>query len=431
MAAAKENKEDKTKELIDKLEKGIKETLNSEHYREFLKFHSQFHTYSINNSLLIFLQKPDASMVAGYKAWEKFERHVMKGEKGISILAPNPYKFKKEMDVLDPKTQKPVIDSATGKTKTALVEVQGMKFRKVSVFDVKQTDGKELPSICKELQGNSIESEKIIKAIKQISDYPIKEEVITSGAKGYFNRLEGVIAYNKGMSMDQTAKTLVHETAHSKIHNTEAASLMDRATKEVQAESIAFIVSHHFGLDTKQYSFDYLANWSSGKELKELKESLNIIQKTANNIIEKMETVLSKELQLQRSVGVQENIENNNEPKPWPKVTNITNTVIEQYKEQFPAITHIADKTASTIQNLNETNGKTLSINEIKQMYKDAGTKLESSFNKTDMYEFKLLKDVFDDFKQAQLTEKQIKAQEKVSQNPQQHEKNISIEMVD
>jgi hypothetical protein len=296
-----ENTEDKTKELLEKLENGIKDTMNSERYKAFLKFQGQFHSYSFNNQMLIYLQRPDATYISGFKAWEKFERHVMKGEKGISILAPNPYKYEKEINKIDPKTKQPIKDPITGEFQKEKVELQGKSFRKVSVFDLKQTDGKELPSICNELQGNSINAESIIKAIKQISDVPIIEKEIESGAKGYYSRLEDLIAINKGMALDQTAKTLIHEYAHSQLHNTEAASLLDRATKEVQAESVAYIVSNRFGVDTSEYSFDYLANWSSGKELKELKQSLDLIQKTADKVISKIEDVLNKELELQNS----------------------------------------------------------------------------------------------------------------------------------
>ena len=289
MAYQKKDYEDKTKELVEKLEKGIIETLDSDHYLQFLKFQSKFHTYSFNNQLLIYLQKPNATNVAGFKAWEKFERHVTKGEKGISILAPNPYKYKAKVE----KT-----DSKTGDKIEEVVEKQRLSFKKTTVFDVSQTEGKELPEICKELQGNSINSESVINAIKKISQVHIIEKNIESGAKGYYSRSEDMIAIQKGMSLDQTAKTLIHEYAHSKLHNTKEAALLDRATKEVQAESVAYIVSNRFGIDTSQYSFDYLASWSSGRELNELKESLNLIQKTSNEIINKVENVLNKEIEL-------------------------------------------------------------------------------------------------------------------------------------
>lgn len=293
--------EDKNKELLEKLEKGIVDTMNGEKYKAFLTLQSQFHTYSFNNAMLIYLQRPDATMVAGYESWKKLERQVMRGEKGISILAPSPYKTEKQIDKIDPKTNKPIIDPATGKPEQVTINEQRLSFRKVTVFDVKQTDGKELPSICNELQGNSINSEKLIKAIKEISDYPVIEKNIESGTKGYFSRGEGIIAVKEGMSLDQTVKTLIHELAHSKLHNTDAAALLDRATKEVQAESVAFIVSDRFGVDTSQYSFEYLASWSSDKNLKELKGSFSLIQKTSNDIIQKVEDVLSKELQLEYS----------------------------------------------------------------------------------------------------------------------------------
>ncbi|MBU3173359.1 ArdC-like ssDNA-binding domain-containing protein [Clostridium estertheticum] len=297
--------EDKTKELLEKLEKGILDTMNSEGYKAFLNFQSKFHSYSYNNQILIHLQRPNASMVSGYNAWSKFERHVIKGEKAISILAPSPYKYTKEIDKIDPKT-KQNIKTANGENQKEKVEMQRNSFKKVSVFDVSQTEGKELPSICKELGGNSTNSESIIRAIKKISEVKIIEEEIKSGAKGYYlrshlGRSEDYIALNKGMSLDQTAKTLIHESAHSQLHSTDSGSQLDRATKEVQAESVAYVVSNHFGVDTSQYTFDYLANWSSGKELKELKESFNLIQKTSDKFINKIEEVFKRELELQNS----------------------------------------------------------------------------------------------------------------------------------
>ena len=173
----------------------------------------------------------------------------------------------------------------------------------MTVFDVKQTDGKPLLEICSELQGNSVSVANITRAVKEISEIPIIEKTIESGAKGYYSRLENIIAIKEGMALDQSAKTHVHEYCHSKIHNAESYKDFDRATREVQAESVAYVVCNRFGLDTSQYSFDYLANWSSGKEFKELKQSFNIIQKTANEIIGKMEKVLAVDMELQnRSV---------------------------------------------------------------------------------------------------------------------------------
>ena len=282
--------EDKTKELLEKLSNGIKETMKSEHYKAFLNVQSQFHSYSANNAMLIYLQRPDASRVAGFRGWEKFERHVMRGQKGISILAPSNFKYNKLVDKIDNVTKLPVRDPLTGKIQKENVSQEGRSFVKVSVFDVKQTDGKELPTLCHELTGNSINSESIIDAIKTFSEVPIIEKVINSGAKGYYSRDENIIALKPGMSLDQTAKTLIHEYAHSKIHNFDTG--LDRATKEVQAESVAYIVANRFEVDTSSYTFDYLASWSSNKELPELKLSLNVIQKTADEIISKMDAII-------------------------------------------------------------------------------------------------------------------------------------------
>lgn len=283
--------EDKTKELLERLSNGIKETLNSEHYKAFLRVQSQFHSYSFNNAMLIYLQRPDATRVAGFNGWKKFERHVMKGEKGISILAPSNYKYEAAVNKIDPVTKLPVRDPETGKIQKENVTQEGRKFVKVSVFDVKQTEGKELPTICQELTGNSINSDSIIKSIKHISEVPVVEKEIESNAKGYYSRGENIIAIRPGMSLDQTAKTLIHEFAHSKIHNTPDTGF-NRATREVQAESVAYIVADRFAVDTSSYTFDYLANWSSNKELPELKQSFNLIQKTADEIISKMEAVM-------------------------------------------------------------------------------------------------------------------------------------------
>lgn len=301
MAIKKADTENIVNKLIEKLEKGIIDTLNSSNYKDFLKLQSQFHQYSLNNQLLIYLQNPAATNVAGYKTWEKFERHVKKGEKGISILAPQQYKHIKEVDKVDPKTNQTIKDPLTGLVQKEKLEVIRLSFRKVTVFDVSQTDGKELPSICNELKGNSLNASKLIDAIKSISKTPIVEENILSGAKGYYSLTDDIIAIQKGLSLDQSSKTLVHEFAHSELHSTNEAKNIDRATKEVQAESVAYIVSNHFGVDTSDYSFDYIANWSKGKELNELKNSLSIIQKTSSSLIERIENVLNTELLLEKN----------------------------------------------------------------------------------------------------------------------------------
>lgn len=294
MATTKNNK---TKELIETLEKGILEVFDSQKYKEYLKVQSMFHNYSSNNVMLIFLQKPTATVVAGYKTWQKLGRQVQKGEKGISILAPCPYKYKKEVEVIDPETKKPIKEVKI---------VEGLRFKKVSVFDISQTEGKELPSLTTEIKTNSEKSRMVISAIKEISEVPILFEDIKGGAKGYFSPIENKIVIKNGMSQDQTVKTLIHEYTHSQLHGMKN-PLIDRATAEVQAESVAFIVSNRYGIDTSEYSFNYLASWSSGKDLKELKNSLDIIQKVSNDIVEKIDKVLEKELELQKENSMENN----------------------------------------------------------------------------------------------------------------------------
>lgn len=284
---------------MSQLEKGIKETFTSERYINFLKVQSQFYTYSFNNAMLISMQNPDATRVAGYKTWQKLERYVKRGEHGISILAPSPYKYEKSVNKIDPKTKQPMNDPATGELIKEKATQEGLRFVKVSVFDVSQTEGKELPSLCNELKGNSLEASNIIRAVKRISEVPIIEDVIkgSNGPKGYFDREKNLIAVRLGMSNDQTAKTLVHEYAHATVHQQ---PLFDRATREVQAESIAYIVSNRFGLDTSAYTFEYVAAWSSGRELPELRSSMDLIQKISNDIINKMESVMTKDISLEK-----------------------------------------------------------------------------------------------------------------------------------
>lgn len=284
---------------MSQLEKGIKETFTSERYINFLKVQSQFYTYSFNNAMLISMQNPDATRVAGYKTWQKLERYVKRGEHGISILAPSPYKYEKSVNKIDPKTKQPMNDPATGELIKEKATQEGLRFVKVSVFDVSQTEGKELPSLCNELKGNSSEASNIIRAVKRISEVPIIEDVIkgSNGPKGYFDREKNLIAVRLGMSNDQTAKTLVHEYAHATVHQQ---PLFDRATREVQAESIAYIVSNRFGLDTSAYTFEYVAAWSSGRELPELRSSMDLIQKISNDIINKMESVMTKDISLEK-----------------------------------------------------------------------------------------------------------------------------------
>ena len=280
------------REITDKLEQGIKELFDSERYKEYLRTMSKFYNYSFNNTLLIAMQKPDATLIAGYTAWQRnFDRHVMKGEKGIKILAPAPYKVQEEREKLDPATQKPVLD-ADGKPVTETVEVLRPAFKVVSVFDVSQTDGKELPDIAvDELTGSVENYAAFFEALKQESPVPISFEDIPGGAKGYFSLTENRIAIQEGMSEIQTVKTAIHEIAHAKLHAIKPDEKVapeerkDSRTKEVEAESVAYTVCQRYGIETSDYSFGYIAGWSSDKETKELKSSLETIRKTAAEMI--------------------------------------------------------------------------------------------------------------------------------------------------
>ena len=307
MADAKTEKQ-KVKEITDKLEEGLKELFESEKYKSYLSTMSKFHNYSFNNTLLIAMQKPEATLVAGYQAWQKnFNRHVNKGERGIRILAPAPYKIKEERDKLDPVTGEVMLDK-DGMPQTEEVEVKIPAFRAVSVFDVSQTDGEPLPELeAKELLSTVEGYEDFIKAITYVAPAPIGFEDIPGDSKGYFNIEENRIAVQEGMSESQTLKTMVHETAHSMLHNKEInkedilAPAKDRNTKEVEAEGVAFTVCSHFGIDTSEYTFGYIAGWSSGRDMKELKSSLDTIRRTASELITGIEEQL-REIQRDREI---------------------------------------------------------------------------------------------------------------------------------
>ena len=307
MAESKTEKQ-KVQEITEKLEQGIKELFESEKYKTYLNTMSKFHNYSFNNTMLIAMQKPEATLVAGFKAWQKnFDRHVKKGEKGIRILAPAPYKIKEEQEKLDPVTGEIMLDK-NGMPVTEEVEIKIPAFRVVPVFDVSQTDGKELPDIgVNELSGSVEDYEDFMQALTEVSPVPITYEDIDGDAKGYFRTTDHRIAIQEGMSQSQTVKTAIHEVAHAKLHDRErnqdidAVLDKDRNTKEVEAESVAYTVCQHFGIDTSDYSFGYIAGWSSDRDMKELKSSLDTIRKTASELITGIEDRLA-ELQKDRAV---------------------------------------------------------------------------------------------------------------------------------
>lgn len=282
---------DKVKEITDKLESGIKELFEGEKFKEYLDTMSKFHNYSFNNTMLIAMQKPDATLVAGFNSWKnKFERSVNKGEKGIQIFAPAPYKIKKEQTKLDPDTDLPVLGK-DGKPIKEEVEVTIPAFKVVSVFDVSQTSGKELPTLgADELSGNVKDYEKFFNAVREASPVPIKFAEIDGTAKGFYHHEDKSITIKENMSEVQTIKTAIHEIAHAKLHDrdlkkSDVDKPKDRSTEEVEAESIAYTVCQHFGIDTSDYSFAYVASWGSGKDTPELKSSLETIRSTASELI--------------------------------------------------------------------------------------------------------------------------------------------------
>ena len=284
---------DKLKEITDRLEQGITELFESERYKEYLRVMSKFHNYSFNNTLLIAMQKPDASLVAGFSSWKNnFGRNVMKGEKGIKIIAPSPFTVKQEVEKTDPQTGKPVIGK-DGKPVTEEKEIKVPAYKVVSVFDVSQTEGRELPEIAvNELTGDVDRFKDFFAALEQAAPVPVGFEKIEGGAHGYYHLEEKRIAIDEGMSDLQTLKTAIHEIAHAKLHDIdlnapkeEQKPRVDRRTREVEAESVAYTVCQHYGLDTSEYSFGYVAGWSSGKELAELRGSLETIRSTAAEMI--------------------------------------------------------------------------------------------------------------------------------------------------
>ena len=293
---------EKLKEITDRLEQGITELFESERYREYLRVMSKFHNYSFNNTLLIAMQKPDASLVAGFSAWKNnFGRNVMKGQKGIKIIAPSPYKVKQEMKKIDPHTQQPIIGK-DGKPVTEEKEITIPAYKVVSVFDVSQTEGKELPDIAvDELTGDVERYRDFFAALEKTSPVPIGFEQIPGSSHGYYHLEDKRIAIQEGMSELQTLKTAIHETAHAKLHDidlnapeNEQQPRVDRRTREVEAESVAYTVCQHYGLDTSDYSFGYVAGWSSGRELSELKSSLETIRSAAAEIINSIDETLAE-----------------------------------------------------------------------------------------------------------------------------------------
>lgn len=277
-------------EILQKLEQGVRDVFTSENYEKYLQTMSKFHRYSLNNIILITMQRPNATLIAGYQAWKKLHgRQVMQGEKGIKILAPSPYKMKQEVEKLD--SQGKVMFGEDGKPIKEMKEITIPRYRMVSVFDVSQTEGREIPTIgTNELTGDVEQYLEFFAALERTSPFAIGFEALEGTVKGRCFFDERRIAINEGMSELQNVKTAIHEIAHAKLHDinlnaSEQSDRPDRRTMEVQAESIAYTVCQYYGLDTSDYSFGYVAGWSNGRELEELKMSLETIRTTAAEII--------------------------------------------------------------------------------------------------------------------------------------------------
>ncbi len=282
----KQTNRERLKDITDSIERGIQELFQSDKYAAYLRTMSRFHKYSVNNQMLIYMQKPDATLVAGFNKWrDQFERNVMKGEKGIKIIAPTPFKKKIEEQKLDPDTKLPMLD-ADGKVIMEEKEIKIPMFKPVTVFDVSQTQGKPLPQLASDLQGNVQNYEVFMEALRRTSPVPIDFKPIRDGSDGFFSLDNQSITIREGMSEVQTVSAVVHEIAHSKLHNKVGDEQQkDRNTEEVEAESISFAVCAYYGISTGENSFGYIAAWSKDKELKELRESLETINKTSSELI--------------------------------------------------------------------------------------------------------------------------------------------------
>ena len=334
---------EKLKEITDRLEQGIAELFDSERYREYLKVMSKFHNYSFRNTVLIAMQKPDASLVAGFSAWKNnFGRNVMKGQKGIKIIAPSPFKIRQEVEKIDPHTQKPIIGK-DGKPVTEEKEVKIPAYKVVSVFDVSQTEGKELPDIAvDELTGDVDRYKDFFAALEKTSPVPIAFENIGGGSHGYYHLEDKRIAINEGMSELQTLKTAIHEIAHAKLHDIDLNApkdeqpRVDRRTREVEAESVAYTVCQHYGLDTSDYSFGYVAGWSSGRELSELKSSLETIRSAAAEIINSIDenlAELQKAQDKEQTAGQEQTTREGQEAAPQPEAPAKADTAGKEQPE--------------------------------------------------------------------------------------------------
>lgn len=325
---SRDKRADELHQITDKLEKGVKDVFQSDKYKQFLNVMAKFPRYSVNNTMLIMMQRPDAQLCQSFTGWKQMGRYVKKGEKGISILAPAPYKIEREQTKLDEKGR-PVFD-ADGEPVKGKVEVTIRAFKVVKTFDLSQTDGKELPTIGpSELVGNIEGYPKLLQALQEISPVPVSFELIDGDAKGFYHLEDKKIVVQDGMSEVQTIKTLLHEMAHQKLHdkdNVPEAKDISRNGKEVEAESVAYVVCQHYGINTSDYSFSYVAGWSEGKETPELKASLDKIRQTASEFIyqidQRMEVLMAEKEQVQETAKTEN-----------PFVQELADKITEKAKE--------------------------------------------------------------------------------------------------
>lgn len=307
---SRQKQSESLKEITDQLEQGVQNIFRSDVYKNFLNVMAKMPKYSLNNMLLIAMQtQGTASMCQSFTGWKQMDRYVKKGEKGIKILAPTPYTIQKEQDKIDQNTGKKVLD-ADGEPIKETVDIKMSAFKVVSTFDISQTEGKELPSIGVNELAGKIEGYAILfEALKQTCPVPINFEDIKSGAKGYYQQIEKRIVIQDGMSEIQTVKTLIHEMAHQKLHaipEDKKEAMKSRSSKEVEAESIAYVICQHYGINTSDYSFGYVAGWSDGRELSELKASIGEIREAAAEMIEAIDHIVEKELNAVTEVGTAE-----------------------------------------------------------------------------------------------------------------------------
>lgn len=304
MKDTKEKRQKSLKELTEQLEQSIRSFMDGDRYKEFLGKMSRFHRYSLNNQILIAVQKPEATLCASYTTWKKQGRYVKKGEKGIRILCPAPYKVQALENEKDPETGKDRL-MKDGKPYQKKVEVVVPAYKVGYTYDISQTDGEKLPELVSILEGSLDNSQKVLRdVLLEISPVPVFFRPVPGNANGFYDRKEREIVVDERLPEMQALKTLIHEMGHAILHNAENKVQADSATREVQAESVAYIVCQHFGIDTSEYSFGYISGWSSKRDVPELRMSLDIIRTTANDIIGQVEQILAKTKQPEEKMEI-------------------------------------------------------------------------------------------------------------------------------